>query len=375
MKRKISIYICLACFALLFSQCDKKKEEEPTPESSFDKSGMLANIGDNLIIPAYADFKISVDSLKLVSDAFVANPTTSSLDDFQATFFICSAKFQWISTYEFGPAEMEFIRSSLNVFPCDTAEINGKIASANYNFSTVADIDVKGFPAIDFLLYGYNLNDAAILSLFTTDVNAVNRRNYLTAVIAEIKSKTDIVNTGWSAAGGNYISTFKNSTGSDVGSSIGLLVNQLNFDLEMLKNARIGIPLGKRSLGVPLPEKSEAFYSGLSLDLASQHISNIENIYLGRSRQNNDGLGFDDYLTHINARYGSVSLNEAIKSKLNSAKVKLSAIPGPLSDAVINNASVVDAAYLELQQLVILLKVDMTSALGVSITYVDNDGD
>jgi uncharacterized protein len=375
MKRKISIYFCLASLTLLFSQCDKKKEEEATPESSFDKSGMLANIGDNLIIPAYADFKISVDSLKLVSDAFVANPTAASLDDLQASFFRCYSQFQWISTYEFGPGETEYIRTSLNVFPCDTAEINGKIAAGNTNFSTISDIDVKGFPGMDFLLYGYHLNDASILTLFTTDANSANRKNYLTAMVAEMKSKTDLVNTGWNASGGNYISTFKNSTGNDVGSSIGLLVNQLNFDLEMLKNARIGIPLGKRSLGVPLPEKSEAFFSGISLALANQHISNIENIYLGRSRQNNDGLGFDDYLTYVDARYGSVSLNEAIKSKLSSAKIKLAAIPGPLSDAVINNASLVDAAYLELQQLVILLKVDMTSALGVSITYVDNDGD
>jgi predicted lipoprotein len=375
MKKKISIYICLASFALLFSQCDKKKEEEATPESSFDKSGMLANIGDNLIIPAYADFKISVDSLKLVTDVFISAPTASSLDNLQSSFFRCYSQFQWVSTYEFGPGETEFIRNSLNVFPCDTVEMNGKIAAGNTNFSTVADIDVKGFPALDFLLYGYHLNDAAILSLFTTDANAGNRKSYLNAIVAELKSKTDIVNTGWNASGGNYISTFKNNTGSDVGSSIGLLVNQLNFDLEILKNARIGIPLGKRSLGVALPEKSEAFYSGLSVELALQHINNIENIYLGRSRSNNDGPGFDDYLTHINARYGSGSLNEAIKSKLSSAKVKLTAIPGPLSSAVINNASVVDAAYLELQQLVILLKVDMTSALGVSITYVDNDGD
>ena len=39
------------------------------------------------------------------------------------------------------------------------------------------------------------------------------------------------------------------------------------------------------------------------------------------------------------------------------------------------NKTQVDNAYEKLQQLVPLLKVDLTSALGVLITYADNDGD
>ncbi|MDF2436322.1 MAG: hypothetical protein K0Q95_698 [Bacteroidota bacterium] len=376
MKKKISICLSLVCLSLFFSRCDKKKpEEEASPESSFDKSGMLANIGDNLIIPAYADFNTSADSFQLSANAFISNPSHGSLDVLQSAFTKCYKKYQWISTYEFGPAETEFIRNSMNVFPCDTIEINSKIAAANYDLSTIADIDVKGFPAVDYLLFGHHLNDTAIVSLFSTDANASNRKTYLSTIISEIKNKAGIIYAGWQPNGGNYISVFKNSTGSDVGSSIGLLVNQLCYDLELLKNARIAIPLGKRSLGVPLPEKSEAFYSGISVSLASEHLNSLENVYLGRSKQNVDGLGFDNYLNHIDARYFSGTLDAAIKSKFSAAKSKLSLITGRLSDAVISNPATVDAAYMELQQLVVLLKVDMTSALGVSITYVDNDGD
>lgn len=374
--KKTILYFCFLSLLLLFSQCKKKeKEEEVVPEASFDKTGMLANYGNNIIIPAYIDFKILTDSLKLVSDVFVASPSLTSLDDFQTCLFRTYSKFQWISSFEFGPGENELIRGNLNIFPCDTAEINSKIATGDFNFSTVAAIDAKGFPAVDFLLYGIQRDDNYILSKFTSDAAAANRKTYLSALVNEIKTKSDALNTGWSASGGNYISTFKNSTGNDVGSSVGLLVNQLNQDLELLKNAKLGTPLGKYSLGTKFPEKTEAFYSQNSLALATEHLNNIENIYLGRTLQNVNGLGLDDYLSHINAQYGAGSLSDAIKNKFNQAKNKLSLIPGSLSDAVTGNTTIVDAAYVELQQLVILLKVDMTSALGVSITYVDSDGD
>jgi predicted lipoprotein len=374
MIKKLSVYICLLLSFTFLTQCEKKKkDEEPAPESSFDKAGMLANYGDNLINPAYAEFKVSADTLKVHCDAFIAAPGVSTLDQLQASFLEASKKFQWVSTFEFGPAETELFRTNLNIFPCDTTEINTKIANANLDFSTVADLDVKGFPAMDFLLFGIQNDDNYIISKFSMDANAANRKNYLNAVVAEIKTRANTVYQAWTT--GNYISTFKNSTGSDVGSSLSLLVNQLNQDLEVLKNARIGIPAGKRSLGVPLPDKCEAFYSGYSLTLAEEHLNNIENIYLGRSRQNVDGLGFDNYLDHIGAQFGSGTLNNAIKNKFSAAKAKLALVPDELADAVVNNATLVDAAYLELQQLVVLLKVDMASALGVSITYVDNDGD
>ena len=154
-----------------------------------------------------------------------------------------------------------------------------------------------------------------------------------------------------------------------------MLVNQLNYDLELLKNAKIGIPLGKQSLGIPQPLKVESLYATQSLQLAMQNLISIENIYLGRNTAGSDGLGFDDYLSHLGVQYGSGSLNDAIKNKMISAKNKLALIPSALSDAVVTNTAIVDAAYVELQQLVILLKVDMPSSLGVSITYVDADGD
>lgn len=375
-KRKITVLLCAVFIAMLFAKCKKKDESaEITPESSFDKTGMLSNIGENIIIPNYNELKTKIDSLKILNDLFIANPSLTSLNALQTQFIKSYFTYQSCSTFEIGPAEDEIIRVNFNTFPCDTLEIKTKIETGNVSLSTVADIDSKGFPAIDFLIYGSSQNNNAVLINYTTGVNAANAKNYLALLINELKLKTDAVNTAWAVNGGNYGSTFKGNTGSDVGGSIGMLVNQLNYDFELLKNAKIGIPLGKKTFGTPIPEKVEAYYSTQSLVLVTEHLKSIENIYLGRNSQNADGLGLDDYLEHAKAQHSLGLLNDVIKSQFTLAKTKLAAIPGTLSQAVVSNAAIVDAAYAELQKLVVLLKVDVPSALGILITYQDNDGD
>ena len=374
-KRYSAFLVLVVILIITTVSCKDKKEDEITPEDSYDRSGMLANIGDNIIVPSYLNLKLSVDSLQSYTAQFTSNPTLVALGNLQTQFALSYTAYQFCSAFEFGPAENQYIRSNFNTFPCDTLQINTKISIAEYTLSSAADLDAKGFPGIDYLLYGRNMDNNLALARFTSAVDANNAKTFLTALVNELKSKTDIVYNGWSAMGGNYISSFKSNTGNDIGGSIGMLVNQLNYDLELLKNAKIGIPLGKKTLGVPQPSKVESLYATQSLQLALQNLISIENIYLGRNAAGADGLGFDDYLAHLGVMYGSVSLNEAIKNKMISAKNKLSLIPPTLSDAVVTNTAIVDAAYMELQQLVILLKVDMPSSLGVSITYVDADGD
>ncbi|MGQ0829525.1 MAG: imelysin family protein [Bacteroidota bacterium] len=369
--KNLYTYVITIFFMLGLTCCDPQKKDVPTPETTFDKAGMLSNIGDHIIVPAYADFKITVDSFQLSCNRFISSPTLVNLTELQTKYTEAYKNYQRISAFEFGPAENELIRYNFNTFPCNTIEINNKIASGNMALSAASDLDAKGFPAIDFLLYGSDQNNTTVLARFTTDANASNAKNYLAALINELKYKTDIVNTSWNT----YVSTFKNNTGSDVGGSIGMLVNQLNYDLEILKNAKVGIPLGKKTLGTPLPSKTEAVYSTQSLTLAKEHLMNIENIYLGRNAAETNGLGLDDYVEHVGAQHPLGPLNEVIKNKFISAKTKLAAIPETLSQSVLSNASTVNAAYIELQQLVVLLKVDMPSALGVMITYQDNDGD
>lgn len=377
LQKRIIVVVVTGFLALFLVQCKKKAgDEDLNPDGSFDKAAMLANVGENIIIPAYADLKLSINNLSENTDTFIKNPTTQHLQEIQSAFINAYTRYESVSTFEFGPADAELLRASFNIFPCDTTKINSKIIAGNFDFSTVSDIDVKGFPAIDFLLFNRTPNDTVILSRFTTAANASNAKLYLRALVNELKHKADAVNAGWSPSGGNYITKFKSDLGSSVGSSLGLLVNQFNYDYENLKNARIGIPLGKKSMGTTFPDKVEAFYSGKSLLLAIEQLKSIENIYLGRDAKGNDGLGFDDYLAALKAQHPLGPLNEVIKNKISSAKNELIKLQNEnFSELIKTNPAQIEAAYLQIYQLTVLIKVDMPSAFGVMITYEDNDGD
>lgn len=353
--------------------CKKKKEEEKEEEPDFDKTAMLTNYADNVIIPNLVMAKRDIDSLTSKFNQFNINKDLSNLNSLRSAYFNAYVSFQHITTYELGPSETEIIRSSFNTYPTDTIQINANITAGSYDLTLVANTDAKGLPALDYLLYGKGISDSVVLSNYTTAIYATNRLQYLQTCIYEMQTKINNVINGWNTG---YRSTFINSTGSGIGSSLGLLVNQLNFEVDLLKNNKIGIPLGKKSLGVALPDKCEAYYRNtISIHLAKECLNNIENDYLGRSYLGSDGSGMDDYLDALGAQHTSGSLNSAIKSQFVVAKSKLALVQEPLSTSVTTDVATVDAAYIEIQKLLVLLKTDMTSAMGIVITYQDSDGD
>lgn len=365
-----NIIILLVSIGLCFTFCKKKNPTEPEePVESFDKQGLLQNYADNLILPQYAEFSNALDSLIESYNTFKNTGNSANFIKVKQQFQVAYLKYQYISIFEFGPAEQELVRNNFNVFPTDSVQIKSNINSGTYDLQSASNLDAKGFPALDYLFYDLNKTEAQVISSFNA---STNKKQYVSDLLTEMRNKTSIIINTWNTS---YKNQFTNSLSTDIGSSIGYLVNQLNYELDYLKNSKIGIPLGKKSLDIAIPEKCELFYSKQSVANALATLKSIENAYLGRGNNGIDGKGFDDYLDHLNASYGSTTLNSAIKSQFSITQTKLSAIAGSIDSEVIANPNSVNAAYNELVKLLVLLKTDLPSNLGVVITYQDGDGD
>lgn len=359
----------LVCAGLL-AACKKKKEpDQPDPASAYDQVAMFQNYSANLIVPSYQALKVQADSLDLRAAAFIASPSVSNLLLVRSSFLNAYKQYMHVGMYEFGPAASNSFRASTNIFPCDTTQVNANISSGSYDLSSASQADATGLPALDFILYGKNKTDAAIVNLFST---TANRRQYLADLCLDLKTRVATVLNAWNTG---YTSTFNAATGNAAGNSLSNLINELNYDYEIAKNARVGIPLGKQTMGIPIPEKCEALYSKQSLLLIAEKVKALENTYLGRSQAGSNGQGLDDYLDFIGATHGATTLNAAIQAKFTELKNLIALIPGPLDSDVVSNPTPVDNAYLKFQELLVLLKTDMPSALSVYITYVDGDGD
>jgi len=372
MRKLIYLAIVAASTFFLVESCKKSDSGDQTNTgSSFDRKGMLTNMSTNIIIPGYTSYQAATVTLNTAVTTFIATPNAANLTALQTAFQATYKQWQAVSAFEFGPAAQINLRVNTNTYPADVNQINSNITTSTYQPDLLTNLAAKGLPALDYLLFGTGADNTAILAQYTTGANATYRKTYLGLLSAELKTNATTVLTTWTST---YPATFVNANGTDVASSVGQMLNQLVYDYEVLKNYEIGIPAGVQSMGTLYPQKVQAYYSKISVQLALLHIQALQNIYLGKSAS--DGLGFDDYLDAAGAKYSDgTSLNATIKAQFATAIAKLQALSDPLSTQITTNNAAVTAAYTELQKLTVLLKTDMSSSLGILITYGDNDGD
>ncbi|MGB0403718.1 MAG: imelysin family protein [Salibacteraceae bacterium] len=364
MKSNFQLTLILSLSFLLLNGCKKDNDDSDSP--GFNQGELLVNWGNNIILPSYIEYAKAIGEFDALCQSISVNPSAQNLDLLKEAHNKAYLTWQAVSLFEFGPAESTLLRVNSNIYPCDTLGLNDKVLANEFDLSSASDLSKKGFPAIDYLLYS------------SQELSSQGRVDYLKTVSSELKTNADVVLDSWSATGANYVSEFKETTGNDVGSSMGMVLNALTQHLEGFhREGKIGIPNGERSFsGTPLPEKVEGvFEAGHSVAYAIENLKSIERIYLGTDLQGNDGIGLEENLNTIEAKYNGGSLDAEIKSQFAKTFEAYSKISTPLKDAVVNQSQQVSDVYKELQKLVVLFKADIPSSLGVLITYQDNDGD
>jgi len=355
------LILVLFSFILVFSSCKKTDEEEYFPDSN----AALAPAADQFIIPSYSLFGESLENLNLARQSFFNSPELPELQSLRQALKQARKDWQFCSAIDFGPAVDFDLAARMNVFPLDYAQMNTRISSGETSFAHAQ----WGLPALGYLIHG---DDEEVISRFTATLSA-QYRSYFTAILEDITVRNNNVLSAWNSG---YRDQFVNATGSAAGSGMSLLVNAMIQDFEKLKRDKIALPLGLLTLGIVLPEKVEAYFGEYSVELASVHCKAIHSLFLGRSRIDEvDLFGIDDLLDERSARYNGENLSTAISNQFQSARNQLELIPDPLSQSVIDEAELVESAYQELQEIVVFLKTDMPSSLGIALNFSDNDGD
>ncbi|MCB2410972.1 imelysin family protein [Hymenobacter lucidus] len=370
MKNTLLFALLLFVTTIGIFSCQKESSADtPGPDTTLDRKALLTQWADSLVKPGYQRFNDKLVVLKAKTTAFTAAPTTATLTAARQAWQAAYQEWQKVELYEFGPAESVSLRNHFNIYPTDAAGINSNITSGAYNFELATAIPQQGFPALDYLLNGVASNDAAIVQQYVT---SANHRRYLTDVMAKMEQTFGTVYSQWN---GSYRDTFVNNTGTDASSSLSRVINAYSLYYErFLRAGKVGIPAGTMT-GVARPEKIEAYYfkGTLPLQLATTAHATVQQFFNGRTGRPSlksylDALGAKD------SRTGQ-SLTSIINTQFGVSYQQLSTLgPDLYSTITARNADAV-ASYNEMQKAVRLIKVDMTSALGITVTYVDNDGD
>lgn len=355
--------------------CSKKDsaEKEKNDGASSDRQIMLTRLADEIIIPSYANFKIKLDILTSKSNAFSTTPTVQTLQELRVAWVDAYKEWQKVEVFEFGPGEQYVIRGYFNIYPANLTNINANIASGVANLDLPLNFSAQGFPALDYLINGLGATDVEILTYYTSATDATQRVNYLKSVVAKMNNIFGMVNAEWN---GSYRSNFINKSGVDASSSTSAVVNGFVHNYERtIRSGKFGIPSGSMLNGTVSPTKIEAYYKqDISLTLAKiAHQASID-FFNGKSvKTGTEGPSLKTYLSSL--PNGAVLANEII-AQFNITTQKLNAITTEnLSSVVQNNNQLMVNVYTEMQKSVKLLKVDLTSAMSITISYTDNDGD
>lgn len=356
---------------IVLAACKKNTGDDNNTAAAFDRKAMLTNMGTNLIVPAYRNFQSAALSFDSAVVVFEQHPDVPNLLALQQQFKVAYKTWEYCCSYEFGPAEQLYLSKNINTFPTDITQINSNIALGSYDLNAVMNLDAKGLPAFDYLLFGIGADNDAIVLKYTTDADAAKRKQYLLNLSADMKQKIGAVVTEWSTG---YLVSFINNTGTDIGSSTSYLYNEFLKSYEGLKNYKFSIPLGRMSgQTTTSPEKVEAYYSGISVELAKDQWNSTKNIWEGKDRNGVDGIGFREYLAGVEG--GSALVAQTNQQQAN-VEVALAALPsGKLSDIITQQFDKADAVNTELQKLTRFYKSDLSSLLGIAITFNSGDGD
>lgn len=362
MRKLLTIFVV---FGLLTS-CDTGPDNPVSCD--FDQKAMLANYADNLIIPGFNNLELGAQMLNAITQGFVNDPTSGMLVEIQVTYGAYFEAYKKVSVYGFGPgmvAGMPF-RDRFNTYPISTTGIEANISAGNFDVDALHR-DQVGLSALAYLIFGTPGQTSVEVAALYSDAN---RRQYLAALVQDLLTKSTTIKNGWAT----YRDTFVNNTGNADGSSISLLVNELNLDFETTKNYGFKVPLGKYNGGTVLPDRVEAFHAQSSARLARIHMEQLRLIYNGNATT--DGPGLHEYLVCLKTgEQSGTLLADAIDDQFQAIVDALNNVPDPMDQTLIANKPLVDEAQNQMQMITPMLKSEMTSALGVRISYQDTDGD
>lgn len=359
MKKITAVFLLLTFISSITIISCKKDEEKP----SFDREAMLINYADNIILPELYQFQKDNDQLNATINTLANTVTKENLASVREAYM--TTIFQWenINYLNFGPGAREGLKLSIAeefaLFPIAEEMIEDKITQNNFLLDDGRRF-TRGLLSIEYLLYAQSDLEN---TLATFDEN---RQAYLKAISDKLKTQVDEFIKAWET----YTPIFKSATGTDLKGSTTLLYNEWIRSYELLKNMKIVEPMGlKAGSSGPNIDLVESRFAKISLDLARAHFENLITVYNGGS-----GSGIDDYVRSVD---GGEEQVQATIAQIEKVRGLFDGLPSgkSLQELINENSPELDILQKEMQVLLPKLKSEVSSMLGLTITYSTGDGD
>ena len=374
--KTLKIFISISILSIFIISCSSSSDDEQSTIPEFDRSAVLKNYADNIIIPRLNNFRSSVDYLRESVDAYVDSPDITTYTELHNSWLEAYINWQYVEMFNIGKAEEIMFFSKTNTYPVNEGRIQENINNQKTDLSNPNDWSCQGFPGLDYMIHGIANTENEIINQYIQ--NPLNGK-YLKVVLNELNNNTDLVLNDWNT----YRNTFVNSIENTATSAFNMLTNDFVYYFEKgLRTNKIGIPSGVFSNN-PLSNKVEAYYSSkngiedVSRDLIENALNAVDLVFQGKSsNQSPVGPSFKTYLDFIKANNVSADdIGSIVVNKIQTANQKILDLNKNFINQVENDNGKMLAAFDALQTIVVNLKTDMLSLFNVAVDYTDADGD
>ena len=374
--KTLKIFISISILSIFIISCSSSPDDEQSIIPEFDRSAVLKNYADNIIIPRLNNFRSSVDYLKESGDAYVDSPDLTTYTELHNSWLEAYINWQYVEMFNIGKAEEIMFFSKTNTYPVNEGRIQENINNQKTDLSNPNDWSCQGFPGLDYMIHGIANTENEIINQYIQ--NPLNGK-YLKVVLNELDNNTDLILNDWNT----YRNTFVNSIENTATSAFNMLTNDFVYYFEKgLRTNKIGIPSGVFSNN-PLSNKVEAYYSSkngiedVSRDLIENALNAVDLVFQGKSsNQSPVGPSFKTYLDFIKANNVSADdIGSIVVNKIQTANQKILDLNKNFINQVENDNGKMLAAFDALQTIVVNLKTDMLSLFNVAVDYTDADGD
>ncbi len=318
------------------------------PKNTFDKREMLANIAEYVILANYQAFAMSAAEFYEQTLIFKKETTTENLSGLQAKWEEMYGLWKKCEFANFGLAKDKNFMYDIHFNELRTKLIMNVLSSKqeiNEKYIQSLGSAAKGLPAIGFLLFD---KDKILID------KKANPRilSYLEMLAKHLEDKSQALYDEWK---NDYQKKFLQNEDNQ---SVNILANQLLALTENLASKRID-KLAKQLADSSRLSRYERTANKKEFVVASLEV--ISDAFNGSK-----GIGFDDYLDHLGAKFTNQSLSSKIKEQVEKAQ---------LAVMDIDSIEKTEQAGEEIKKLLILIRTDMFSALSISLSFTDADGD
>ncbi|WP_271855094.1 imelysin family protein [Patiriisocius marinus] len=358
-----------AIITLAFMGCDEGSISVNEQEVQYRRQAQLTNVYKNGIAVLNIQFIAETSSLNQIARLFSESPTVTNLEATQAQWVEVLKVWKNMELYNVGVIEDSFIHFEINRWPSNTETIDNFIASdetINEAFVTGNGSSTKGISAIEYLLFSQETTTET-LNTFTSTPNAARQMQYLIALTENLSTKAIELEALWLG----YETKFTNLLQNGLSGSQNQLANAMVTLSEQMVIRKLGNALGEANGGVVDITALENNRSKSSLLSLKENLQALSNCYTGNYGQGAITLGFNDYLDLV----GAEVLSDVIELSFEECTQKLNAITGSLENEIVVDTTKVLELQEALNELEVLIKVDMSNAIGATVTVNSNDGD